>query len=55
MRARPSARTIPVVMSDASLVLAALVGLALTTGAILRDTRYRIGLLRAMRGVTGPS
>jgi len=36
-------------MSDASLVIAAVVGLVLTAGAILRDTRHRVGLLRLSR------
>jgi hypothetical protein len=33
-------------MSDASLILAAVLGLVLTAGAMLRDTRHRIELLR---------
>jgi hypothetical protein len=39
----------PLVMSDAGLVIATVVGLVLTAGAILRDTRHRIGLLRHTR------
>ncbi len=33
-------------MSDAGLVAAALLGMLLTAGAILRDTRHRLSLLR---------
>ena len=36
-------------MSDVGLVLAAVVGLVLTAGAIVPDTRYRIGLRRVSR------
>ncbi len=36
-------------MGDAGLILAAVVGLALTAGAILRDTRHRLALLRVAR------
>lgn len=36
-------------MNDASLVVAAVIGLVLTAGAILRDTRHRVGLLRISR------
>jgi hypothetical protein len=49
MRAGRSRRTIAHVMSDAGLVVVAVVGLVLTAGAILRDTRHRIGLLRFSR------
>jgi hypothetical protein len=35
-------------MSDGSLVVAAVVGLVLTAGAILRDTRRRLRVLRAL-------
>jgi hypothetical protein len=33
-------------MGDAGLLVAAVLGLALTAGAILRDARYRAGLVR---------
>ena len=32
-------------MSDAGLLFAAMLGMVLTAGAILRDTRHRVGLL----------
>ncbi len=40
------------VMNDAGLVVAAFLGIALTAGAIVRDTRRRLGLERraAMSG-----
>lgn len=34
-------------MSDAGLLVATLLGMVLTAGAILRDTRHRLGQLRA--------
>lgn len=36
-------------MSDAGLVVAALVGIALTAGVIVRDTHRRLGLERTIR------
>lgn len=33
-------------MNDVTLIMAAVFGLALTAGAILRDTRHRLALLR---------
>lgn len=33
-------------MTDVTLIMAAVLGLALTAGAILRDTRHRLALLR---------
>lgn len=34
-------------MNDAGLVIAVLLGMVLTAGAILRDTRHRLSQLRA--------
>jgi len=42
------ARTMALVISDASLAVAAVVGLVLTAGVILRDTRHRVGLVRTL-------
>jgi hypothetical protein len=36
-------------INEAGLIVAAVVGLVLTAGAILRDTRHRIHLLRNSR------
>lgn len=44
MRAGPSPHTIARVLSDAGLLVAAVFGLVATAGAILGDTRHRIGL-----------
>jgi hypothetical protein len=49
-----SERARSLAMNDASIVLAAALGLVFTAGAILRDTRYRIGLLRDIGLIPGP-